>query len=69
MLLVGRTNDRAEVDRTEFGPDRIDWEIEVEHEDPTRIRALLDRLLASHGIEFRPQEKTKSERLKELLET
>lgn len=56
----------VELDRTEFGPGDVEWEIEVEHRDPHTVRALLAPYL--EGIESHPQTRTKSQRLQARLE-
>lgn len=57
----------VELDRTEFGPGDVEWEIEVEHTDPDRVRSLLGPHL--EGIHFQPQTRTKSERLHARIDT
>ncbi len=55
----------AEVDRTLFGDGRRAWEVEVEigpDDDPVRMRARVEDLLARAGIPARPQERSKLER-------
>jgi len=52
-----------EVDRTTFGPGDVEAEIECETDDPTRIRAALDALLAELGVAVFEQTRSKFHRL------
>lgn len=57
----------AEVDRTDYGPGGIHYEVELESSDPVRARSSLDPFLALAGITVVASQVTKSERLQRLL--
>ncbi len=56
----------AEVDRTDYGPGGVHYEVELESADPKRARALLEPYLVKAGITVVASTVTKSGRLQQL---
>ena len=57
----------AEVDRTCFMAQHLEFEVEVESSEPARARSTIVFYLTRQSILFRPQTRTKSERLRWYL--
>ena len=57
----------AEVDLTWFPGDVVEYEVELESDDVERARQRIVSYLERGDIRYRPQTRTKSERLRELL--
>lgn len=57
------TGDTAELDRTEFPGGGLDYELEVETEQPEEV----ERYLQSLGVPLEPQSKTKFRRFLEAI--
>ncbi len=53
----------VEVDETYFPDGAVDWEVELEAEDPEATRVHLQRFLDSENIRWCPQAQSKSQRL------